>query len=83
MLWLKRCVMPSLTKEAIAIDVVYPAVHLPYDRSLGLLLLMVCSLLNGLREFHTKVNKVELSLVMKGAEYIRLQTLKLNYYTYI
>lgn len=34
MLWFKRCVMPSPPKEAIAIDVVYPAVLLAHGQSL-------------------------------------------------
>lgn len=58
MLWFKRCVVPSLPKEAIAIDVVYPTVLLAHSRSLRLLPTMFCSLYD-LRELHSKFSKVE------------------------
>lgn len=50
--------MPSLPKDGIAIDVVYPIVLLAHRRSLGLLPAIVCNILNGLRNFHTKFNKI-------------------------
>lgn len=49
MLWLKRCVVPSLPKDTIAINVVYPAVLLAYRRPFGLLPAMVSNLQTGLR----------------------------------
>lgn len=59
--------MPSLPKEAIAIDVVYPAiVLLAHSRSLKLLPTMICSLLNDLRELHSKFNKVETFINNEG-----------------
>lgn len=67
MLWLKRWVEPSLPKEAILIDVVYPAARLAHGRSLRLLLTMVCSLQNGLRELHTEFWKVH-TVVDEGGE---------------
>lgn len=51
--------MPSFLKEAIAVDMVYPIVPLAHDWSLGLLPAMDCNLLNGLRELHTELTKVE------------------------
>ena len=48
MLWLKRCVMPTLPYEVIVADVVYPTV-LAHGRSLGLLSAMIVCLQRGLR----------------------------------
>lgn len=59
MLWLKWCIVTSLPKEAIAIDVEYPAVLLAHCRSLWLFPAIVFSLLNSLRELHSKFSKVE------------------------
>jgi len=36
-LWLKRCVVPTLLHEVIVADVVYPAVLLAYGKSISLL----------------------------------------------
>lgn len=52
--------MSSLPKEAIAIDVVYPAKLLTHGQSLGLLPAIVCSLQNDLRELHTEFCKVQM-----------------------
>jgi len=41
MLWMKRCVVPTLPHEVIAADVVYPAVLLAYGKSIALLPAMV------------------------------------------
>jgi len=49
MLWLKRCVMPTLSHEIRAANVVYPAVLLDHDRPLGLLPVMMRCLQSGLR----------------------------------
>ena len=49
MFWLKRCVVPALPHEVIVADVVYPAFHLTYGRSLGLLPAMVGCLQSRLR----------------------------------
>lgn len=59
MLWLKRCFVPWLLKEVIAINVVYPTVLLGHGRSLELLPIMVCNILNGLRELHIEFAKVK------------------------
>lgn len=58
--------MPSLPKEAIAIDVMYLAVLLAHGRSLGLLPVIICSLLNGLRELYTEFTKVKTVVNDKG-----------------
>jgi len=44
MLWLKRCVVPTLSHEVIVADVVYPAVLLAYGRSIALLPAMVAGI---------------------------------------
>ena len=49
MLWLKRCVMPTLPHEVIIADKVYPAVLLAHGRSLSLLSAMIGCLQRGLQ----------------------------------
>ena len=44
MLWLKRCVIPTLPHEAIVTNMVYPAVLLAYGKSIALLLAMVAGI---------------------------------------
>lgn len=44
MLWLKRCVIPSLPHDAIAIEVVYSVILLAHGKPLGLLLAIVCKI---------------------------------------
>ena len=47
--WLKRCVVPSSSGDVIHPTVLLPVVRLVYDRSLRLLLAMVCYIQRGLR----------------------------------
>ena len=42
LVWLKRCVVSSPSNDAILPTVLLSAVHLVHDRSLGLLLAIVC-----------------------------------------
>nr|ABD63197.1 hypothetical protein 20.t00049 [Asparagus officinalis] len=49
MLWLKRCVVPTRPVDALAIEVVYPAVLLAHGRPVSLLSAMVGCLQYGLR----------------------------------
>jgi len=49
MLWLKRCVVPTLAHEVIVTDVVYLVVLLAYSRPLDLLSAMVDCLQSGLQ----------------------------------
>ena len=49
MLWLKRCVVPSLPHEVLTVDVIYPAVLLAHGHLIGLLPAMVACLQGGLR----------------------------------
>ena len=54
MLWLKKCVGPTLPHEAITINVVYPAILLAHGRPLGLLPAMVSCIQSGLRVLTTQ-----------------------------
>ena len=49
MLWLKRCVVPTLPQEVIIADVVYPTILLAHGNSIALLLVMVARIQSGLR----------------------------------
>ena len=51
MLWLKRCVIPSPPHDAIAGEVVYPAVLLAFGVRLALLPAMVADIQAGLRQW--------------------------------
>jgi len=59
MLWLKRCVVPTLPHEVIITDVVYPAVLLAYEKSIFLLPAMVAGIQSGLRALTKSLCKVE------------------------
>ena len=59
MLWLKKCVVPTLPHKAIMIDVVYPAVLLAHGRPLGHFPAMVGCIQNGLRLLTTQFCNVE------------------------
>ena len=59
MLWLKRCVMPTLPHEVIVADVVYPAILLAYGKSIALLLAMVTEIQSGLRALIKSLCQVE------------------------
>jgi len=49
MMWLKRCVVPTLSHEEIITDVVYPVVLLAHGKSIALLQAMVAGIHSGLR----------------------------------
>ena len=49
MLWLKRCVVPTLPHEVIVADIVYPAVLLAYGSPIALLPAMTAGIQSGLR----------------------------------
>jgi len=48
LVWLKRCVVPSPSSDAIFLTVLLPAIRLVHGRSLGLLPVMVCCIQRGL-----------------------------------
>ena len=49
MLWLKRCVVLTLSHEVIVADLVYPVVLLAHGKSIALLPAMVAGIQSGLR----------------------------------
>lgn len=53
MIWLKRCVVPSIPQDAIAFEVVYLAILRAHEKPLELLPAMVCKLQNGFQELAT------------------------------
>ena len=59
LLWLKWCIVPTLTHEVLVANVVYPAVLLSYDQSLSMLLAMVRCLQSGLRVLTKRFGHVE------------------------
>ncbi|XP_020262898.1 uncharacterized protein LOC109838879 [Asparagus officinalis] len=48
-LWLKKCVVPYQSSDALPLEVLFPAVQLAYGKELSLLPAMVASILCGLR----------------------------------
>jgi len=59
MLWLKRCVVPTLPHEVIVTDVVYPDVLLAHGKFIALLPAMVAGIQNGLRTLTKSFCQVE------------------------
>jgi len=59
MLWLKRCVVPTLPHEVIITNVEYLAVLLAYRKSIALLLAMVAGIQIGLRALAKSFCQVE------------------------
>ena len=66
MLWLKRCVVPTLPHEVIIADVVYPAVLLAYGKSIALLPAMVAEIQSGLRALVKSLCQVEAIVDSEG-----------------
>jgi len=66
MLWLKRCVVPTLPHEVIVADVVYPAVLLAYGKSIALLPAMVAGIQSGLRALVKSLCQVEAIVNSEG-----------------
>ena len=65
-LWLKRCVVPTLPHEVIVTDMVYPAVLLAYGKSIALLPVMVARIQSGLRALTKSFCQVEAIVDAKG-----------------
>lgn len=79
-MWLKRCALPSLTKDAIAKDMVYPAVLLTY----GLLPAVVCRLPNGLHELTIEFCQVKKIIDEQREEEIKTPNPRVEMpYTYL
>jgi len=66
MLWLKRCVVPTLPHEVIIANMVYPAVLLAHGKSISLLLAMVVRIQSGLRALTKSFCQVEAIVVAEG-----------------
>ena len=66
MLWLKRCVVPTLPYEVIIADVVYPAILLAYGKSIALLPVMVARIQSELRALTNSFCQVEAIVDVKG-----------------
>ena len=59
MLWLKRCVVPTLPPKVIVFNVVYLAVLLMHGKSISLLPVMVAGIQSGLRVLTKSLCQVE------------------------
>jgi len=66
MLWLKRCVVPTLPHKVIVADVVYPTVLLAYEKSISLLPAMVAGIQSRLRALTKRLCKVEAIVDSQG-----------------
>ena len=66
MLWLKCCVVPTLTHEVIVADVVYPAVLLAHEKSIALLLAMVAKIQSRLHALAKSFFRVEAIMDAEG-----------------
>ena len=66
MLWLKRCVVPTLPHEVIVADVVYSAVLLAHKKSIALLLAMVAGIQSRLRALVKSLCQVEAIVDSQG-----------------
>ena len=66
MLWLKRCVVPTLSHEVIVVNVVSPAVLLAYGKSIALLLAMMAGILSGLYVLAKSFYQVEAIVDAEG-----------------
>ena len=66
MLWLKHCVVPTLSHEVIVANVVYPAVLLAHEKSISLLLAMVARIQSRLRALTKSLCQVEAIVDSQG-----------------
>jgi len=66
MLWLKRCVVLTLSHKVVVADVVYPAVLLAHENSIALLPTMVAGIQSGLRTLTKSFCQVEALMDVKG-----------------
>ena len=66
MLWLKRCVVLTLSHEVIIADVLYPAVLLAHGKSISLLPATVAGIQSGLRALMKSFCQVEAIVDVKG-----------------
>ena len=69
MLWLKRCVVPTLPHEVIVVDV-YPAVLLAHGKSISLLPAMVAGIQSSLRVLTKSLCQVEAVVDSQGKQMV-------------
>jgi len=69
MLWLKCCVMPTLSHEVIVADVVYPTVLLAFGRGISLLPTMVGCIQSRLRALTKTFCKVKALVDADGSAF--------------
>ena len=70
MLWLKRCVVPTLPHEVIIADVVYPAVLLAHEKSISLLQAIVAGIQSGLQVLTKSLCQVEAGVDSQGRQVV-------------
>jgi len=70
MLWLKRCVVPTLPHEVIVIDVMYPEVLLAHGKSISLLQAMVAGIQSGLQALTKSLCQVEAVVNSQGRQVV-------------
>ncbi|ONK58155.1 uncharacterized protein A4U43_C09F8780 [Asparagus officinalis] len=58
-IWLKKCVVPYQSSDALPLEVLYPAVQLAYKKELSLLPLMVANIHQGLRQISSAFTRKE------------------------
>ena len=91
MLWLKRCVVPTLLHEVIVTGVVYSAILLVHWKSIALLPTMVVGIQSGLRALTKSFCQVEAIVdaegnpvkVSSGIPWLRLPVPGLSFHTHI
>ena len=66
MLWLKRCVVPTLPHEVIVADVVYSTVLLAHGKSIALLPALVARIQSGLHALTKSFCQVEAIVDAEG-----------------
>ena len=70
MLWLKRCVVPTLPHEVIVADVVYPAVLLAHGNPIALLPAVVAGIQSGLRALNKSFCEAPKTVDSHGKPYV-------------
>ncbi|ONK78086.1 uncharacterized protein A4U43_C02F14170 [Asparagus officinalis] len=58
-IWLKKCVVPYQSGDALPLEVLYPAVQLAYKKELSLLPVMVANIHRGLRQISSAFTRKE------------------------
>ena len=70
MLWLKRCVVPTLPHEVIVVDVVYLAFLLEHGKSISFLQAMVAGIQSGLQVLTKSLCQVEAIVDSQGRQVV-------------